>query len=329
MRSFSFNFPEARPFLPIDLPLVRRLTPYVVSLDSETSLTRGLHTIEGAVWSSVPLADLGTPTFVLRASGGDYVAQFRHRAGDQHAHIIFIAPDLSDDFSETAWMHLLDAMVVAAGKRGAFTLNAEISETSAGFVILRQTGFAVYARQEIWKRPLTPSGTGRLASSITIRPETEGDAFGIQTLYTSVVPRLVLQADAPPEVGHGGLVYEQDGRILAYLSVQEGKCGVYIRSFIHPDAYDKAEAIIAAVLRRLPRGERLPVYFCVRRFQDWLRGSLEASGFEAWASQAVMVKHTSCRVEQPVFKPAQMHALEGVARVRTPMIKMSKTSKRR
>ena len=52
------SFPEARPFLPIDLPLVRRLTPYGVSFDSETSLTRGVHIIEGAVWAAVPLTEL-------------------------------------------------------------------------------------------------------------------------------------------------------------------------------------------------------------------------------------------------------------------------------
>jgi len=312
MRSFSFNFPEARPFLPIDLPLLRRLAPYGVSFASEASLTRGVHIVEGAVWSSLPLADLGMPTFVLRGPQGEYVAQYRHRAGEQHARIVFIAPDLTDDYSETAWLHLLDSMVISAGKRGALTLNAEVSETSRSFVVLRQAGFAVYARQEIWKRepgPVEP------VTANPMRLETDHDAFGINGLYASVVPRLVLQADSP-ETGRGGLVYERDGRILAYLSIQEGKYGAYIQSVVHPDAYDQAQLIIAAALNRIPRAERLPVYFCMRRYQDWLRGSLSLLGFQTWASQAVMVKHTACRVEQTVFKPA--HALEGVAHVLPP-----------
>jgi hypothetical protein len=306
------SFPEARPFLPIDLPLVRRLTPHGISFDSGTSLTRGIHTIEGAVWGSVPLADLGTPTFVLRNGDQSYVAQFRHKAGEQHAHIVFIAPDLEKCDGERAWLHLLDAMVAAAGRRGAVTLNAEVAETTASFLVLRQSGFGVYARQEIWKRE--PALVAPVAGNL-LRSETEHDAFGINGLHANVVPRLVLQADAP-ETGRGGFIYERDGRILAYLAIQEGKYGAYIQSVVHPDAYDQAQLIIGAALNRIPRAERLPVYFCMRRYQDWLRGSLSLLGFEGWASQAVMVKHTAYRIEQAVFKPA--HALEGVAHVLPP-----------
>src|SRR5215475_3640340 len=82
---------EVRPFLPIDLPLIRRLAPLGVSFDSMTSLTRGMHTLGDAVWSAVPLADLGTPTFVMRQDDRAYVAQFRHKSGGQHAHLTFIA----------------------------------------------------------------------------------------------------------------------------------------------------------------------------------------------------------------------------------------------
>jgi hypothetical protein len=304
MRSFF----DVRPFLPIDLPLVRRLTPQGIGFDSATSLTRGIHTLEGAVWGSVPLGDLGTPTFVLRSDENDYVAQFRHRTGEQHAYIVFVAPDLEHCGGDSAWLQLLDAMVSAAGRRGALTLNAEVGETTAEFAVLRQSGFAVYARQEIWKRE---PGPVRQETDVQLRPEADVDTFGIHSLYASVVPRLVLQADAPPETSRDGLIYERDGQILAYLLAQEGKCGIYIRSFVHPEIYDQTQAILTAVLRHLPHAERLPVYFCVRRYQDWLRGSLSALDFDTWVSQAVMVRHTACRLEQAAYKPA--HALDGVA----------------
>ncbi len=309
------SFPEARPFLPIDLPLVRRLTPHGVSLDSLTSLTRGINTIEGAFWGAVPLTDLGTPTFVLKDGDNGYVAQFRHKGNDQHAHIVFIAPDLDKCEGDDPWLHLLDAMVVAAGKRGAVTLNAEVGDTSAAFTVLRQAGFAVYARQEIWKRE--PGGTLRTMSTGLVRPETESDAFGINSLYANVVPPLVLQADAPPVTGHGGLVYERDGKILAYLSVQEGKCGVYIQSFLHAEGLDQAERILAACMANLSRAERVPVYFCVRSYQDWWRRSLNALGFESWASQAVMVKHTASRIG---LASKSGYKLDGAARIVPPII---------
>ncbi len=310
------SFPEARPFLPIDLPLVRRLTPIGVSFDSETSLTRGVHIAEGAVWATVPLTDLGTPTFVLRDGECDYIAQFRHKAGEQHAHITFIAPDIEIQEGENAWLRLLDTMVVAAGRRGALTLNAEVDESGAAFAVLRQAGFAVYARQEIWKREPKPVLVDN--SHDILRTEIDLDAFGINNLYAGVVPRLVLQADAPPEIGHGGMVYECDDQILAYLSVQEGKCGIYVESFLHPEAYEQTEAILTSALCRLPRADRVPVYFCVRRYQDWLRGSLSELGFEAWASQAVMVKHTASRIEQTIVRP--IYSLEGVIHALPPVI---------
>ena len=122
------TFPEARPILPIDLPLVRRLAAHGVSLDSATNLTRGPHTLEGALWSSVPLADFGTPTFVLRDSETAYVAQFRHRNGDSQAHITFIAPDVSL-CGDSGWLSLIDSMTQAAGRRGATMLKAEVCET--------------------------------------------------------------------------------------------------------------------------------------------------------------------------------------------------------
>src|SRR5262249_39007482 len=149
--------------------------------------------------------------------------------------------------------------------------KAEVSETGSAFAVLRQAGFSVYARQEIWQR-----APGLLAANTpdVLRPETDQDAWAINSLFGSVVPRLVLQANAVPEIGHGGLVYECAGQVLAYVTVQEGKCGLYIQSVIHPDVYDQSRLIIGSMLARVRNAERLPAYFAVRRYQEWLHGPL-------------------------------------------------------
>src|SRR5258708_3453900 len=205
---------EVRPFLPIDLPLVRRLAPLGVSFDSMTSLTRGMHALGDAVWSAVPLADLGTPPFALR-----------------------------------------------------------------------QAGFVVYVRQEIWKRPSGPVPANVID---LLRPETDEDAWAINGLYVNVVPRMVMQADTPPDTGNG-LIYEFKGRVLGYFSVQEGKYGIYVQSILHPEAYDQVRQILASLLSRLPRAERMPVYMPIRRYQEWLQGTLNWAGFTPWASPAALV----------------------------------------
>jgi hypothetical protein len=302
--------------LPIDLPLVHRLTTYGVSLDSTTSLTHGIHSVEGAFWSAVPLADLGTPTYVLRTGDNGYIAQFRHRLGEQHAHIVFIAPDIDKygtRVGESAWLSLIDAMTSGAGRRGAFTLNAEVDENSAAFVLLRQCGFAVYARQTIWRRE--PAPIPDFVPNL-LRPEVEADGLAIDALYTGIVPRLVLQADTPPESGRG-LIHEQiDGDVSAYFAIQDGRCGIFVQPYLHPEMFDKAAAITGALLGNLPRADRLPVYVCVRRYQDWLGTTLSGLGFEPFASQAVLVKHTVNRIEHPVLATAA--AIDGAVRVGPP-----------
>jgi len=194
----------------------------------------------------------------------------------------------------TAWLQLIDTMIVAAGKRGALTLNAEVSDTGLAFEVLREAGFSLYTRQTIWCREAHEMS---VANTDLLRPATERDSFGIQSLYAAVVPRMIGQAGGLPEMGNG-FVYETHGHISAYLSIQEGKCGIYIQPFMRPDAYDRAAEILASVWALLPRANKLPVYMCVRRYHEWLQGTLTLLDFQPWASQAVMVKHLTSRVAQ-------------------------------
>jgi hypothetical protein len=295
-------FTDVRPFLAIDAPLLHRLNSYGVTLDSAARLTRGINVLEGAMLCAVPLADLGTPTFVLKQQDVAYVAQYRHKWLDPHAHIVVVAPEVEGEDGFNAWLSLVSAMVGSAARRGALTLNAEVEEGSLAAEVLYRAGFATYARQDIWRRSPAPI-TGGDAS--LWRPLHEGDALSITALYASIVPRLVMQADMPPDVKHGGWVHERNGKIVAYLAMHEGKFGIYLQPYFHPDyCAANAEALIAGAVAALPRTERLPLYVSVRRYQSWLCGSLDAQRFEVWTNEAVMVKHTTARIEHPAFKPA-------------------------
>ncbi|MCS6872778.1 MAG: hypothetical protein RML95_00745 [Anaerolineae bacterium] len=288
---------EVRPFLPLDLPLVHRLSPSGISLDSLTALTQGNHMVENAVWSSLPLADLGAPTYVLRLGESGYVAQFRHKAGEQHAHIVFIAPSFSPEEDAEPWLRLVEALIAAAGKRGAITLNAEVAETDPTFDLLQQAGFAVYARQTIWRRDPQPL-RARLMS--LLRPATEQDAFALHSLYLENVPRLLRQASAPPEP-RNTLIFGRNGRLSACIAAHEGKCGIYLDLIANPDeCQPRAVDLLADALSHLSRAERLPVYVHLYRHQDWLSSALERLNFVPVGSQALMVRHTARRCEQAV-----------------------------
>jgi hypothetical protein len=277
------------------------LTPHGLSLDAAISLAHGIHTLGGAVWSTLPLTDLGTPTLVLRDGEREYVAQFRHHLGESHAHIVFIAPDLAQCADDRGWLALIDAMTAAAGRRGALSLNAQIAETSDSFPLLRRCGFAVYARQDIWRRLPAPFTETPEANRFPLREALESDQAALNSLYDSVVPNQIWQADSLPKAERG-LIYEQNGHIMAYFALHEGRSGIFAQVVMQPNLWDQASALCHSWFAALSRVDKVPVYMCVRRYQTWLERPLTLLGFENWDSQALLVKHTAARIERPVRK---------------------------
>jgi hypothetical protein len=300
---------EARAFSLGDMPLVQRLKSRGISMDSETYLSRGLHTLSDAALSRVPLTDLGTPTVVVRHRTASAFGQFRHQTSDTHAYIVFVAPAPQGEFTpqlEAVWLRLLDALGRAAGERGAHNIHAEVDENSPMFALLRQAGYASYTGQDIWRRApapppvIQPDDTAG-PTVITLRKVAKQDMPAVRYLHARIVPRLAQKADPPP--GTNGLVAIRDREAYSYISVRAGDRGIYLKPYLHPDDSHLASAVLASALALLDRTIRVPVYCCVRQYQSWLGGPLEALGFQPWARQTVLVKHTTARIEHPAFAP--------------------------
>lgn len=303
---------DPRLVTPLDWASVRRVISQRLPLDMAAALTRGTPGLEEIMLSSVPLAELGTPTLILRHGEGNCVGQFRQRSDRTAAHITFLAPDPHEE-ELYSWAQLLESMVFEAGRRGAHVISAEVPEDHAVFEAFRVAGFAVYSRQVILRREAGPT---RIEQSVLLRPEVAQDGIAISTLYFNTVPRLLQQAE-PLRLPEGnGLVYERNGQIAGYLAVMEGKSGIVIKPYFHPEAYDQVPDIIFSALTRIPRAEQLPVYLFARSYQDWLRGVLERVGFQPWAHQALMVKYTIVRVER--MEPVAVTGLES-SRLRPPV----------
>jgi hypothetical protein len=230
------------------------------------------------------------------------MGQFRLRGDDQNAQITCIAPRLDDEADDTAWLHMLDAMAREAGKHNAHALIAEVEEESSLFETMRTAGFAVYARQEIWRRQ--PGDYLPVDELVELTEQTEADVPGIQSLFASTVPSLVQQITVLP-ADLNGLVYRKNERTEAYLAMTEGKHGVYIMPYLHPDISREAPAIMDMAIRKTARTSRSPVYVCVRRHQEWLASVLEKLGFEPGPRQAVMVRHITAGVRHANFAPVE------------------------
>jgi hypothetical protein len=227
------------------------------------------------------------------------LGQLRFRAGDENAHLTFLAPGYSD---AGTWEKLLEHLCAEAAAHNAHNLVAEVDEHSPEFEALRRMGFAIYARQHLWRRekphpPVTASVQHRL------RPQHNADTPGIQSLYANIVPRLIQLVEPPPvRYGHG-YVLEEGGEILSFFDVSRGPLGIWIQPYLHPSVSDRSTVLLADLLCRFTDRQSVPIHVCVRSHQEWLRTSLVDLEFSPWADQAVMVKRLAVRIGEPEFKP--------------------------
>ncbi|MCC7361804.1 MAG: hypothetical protein IT317_20140 [Anaerolineales bacterium] len=284
-----------------DVGLVKTLADRGVCLDSETGLTEGNHPLQHALVAYLmPMA--GAPTLIWRADGNGHAAfgQLRHRPGEQHARVLFIAP--AAEQAGNGWQSVIDRLAVEAGERRAQNLIAEVSDKSPEYETLREAGFAIYARQTLWKLAADRL-TGDAAETVPLRPAVRADTVAVNTLYSNVVPRLVQQVEPGPQHIERGYVLHEAGELVAYLDVRRGPQGVWVEPFLHPEADDCAEAVLTTCLRLLPGRAEKPLFVCVRRYQNWLQEVVARVGFEPLGSQAVMVKRLAVRLAEPVLKP--------------------------
>jgi hypothetical protein len=271
-----------------DLPLMRRLTENGAILDSELAFTRDVN--DGFTLLTALLPQRGVYTLLARADAAYVLGQFRTEG--INACLTVLAPRLDPDVEDTLWLGMLDALVQEAGKRSAHALVAEVDELSPLFETMRIAGFAVYARQEIWRMQ---ADLPRSENGIELE-EVSADTPGIHALRCAVTPRLMRPLMS---TSGEGLIYRLNGEIAAYIDVARGKQGVMLNPYIEPGV--DAKALLNAVVARVLGKGDLPIYVRVRRYHLWLEDTLAALDFEPAAQQAVMVRHIAAGVRHPGF----------------------------
>ncbi|GAB4577642.1 MAG: hypothetical protein Fur0022_03730 [Anaerolineales bacterium] len=250
-------------------------------------LTRSMTLVPvGALLSYVAPAT-GIYTFVATENDNHQnkvIGQFSLAPGSSNAQLTFIAPASSLTAAHT--VALLDHLAQQAGKHGAFNLLAEVNERSVAFEILRKAGYAIYARQRIWKIPKPP--TNHVDTS-RWRTATEQDAVPVRQLYTSVVPALVQQTEPSLWEQLTGLVCYQDDELIGYIHLIHGPHGILAQPILHPNIEHVSDHL-NEIIHLIPNRRALPLFFVVRSHQAWLELYLTEMGAEAGSYQAVMVK---------------------------------------
>jgi hypothetical protein len=297
-----------RPFDWRDLALIHRVRNDGVCLDTQLAHIRGMNALQNA------LLDPFTPgrsvcTLVARADEGDEfeaVGQFVIHAARRQAHLAFIGPIQA--LQQDIGLRLLDALASYAGEQSAHSLTAEIDVKDPLFERLRAAGFAIYARQRIWRMEANGLPERPDSANGQWRSETSRDHVAIHNLYHSLVPALVQQVEMPPTLDGQGLVYWTNNEVLGYLDVHRGPNGIWVQPYFHPAA-NLGDRVIAAFLDRFNPSPTRPLYVCVRSYQGGLGSSLQGLGFNPCSNQAVMVKRLAVGVHQTATKP--LPALEG------------------
>jgi hypothetical protein len=328
-----------RPFDMRDLPLLARVKDRGLCLASQLAFTRGPQALQAVLLDAFSGAR-GPATIVVRSDGALGIGQLLHRPDQPHARLAFIAP--AELMEGEIGIELLEGLGRSAGERGAHHLIAEVDEESPAFEVLRRAGFAIYARQRIWRlaagtwvpptrheqrgalktgdastvhsslgtKPEVGSrepaaGGGLRPEASGWRPEAKKDSLPIRTLYGSLVPGLVQQVEPPSDRVGSGMVHYEAGELLGYIDLERGPLGEWMQPYFHPAA-GTAEMWLAAFLEE--RDRRQPLYVCVRSYQSWMNGALQRLGFEPARDQAVMVRSLVAVVRDP--SPANSPALE-------------------
>ncbi len=288
-----------RPFQLRDLGLVRRLGERGVVFQTQNALTTIPHPVRDALANM--LVGSGS-TYVWKSKQPEAAAfiQLDVADGRANAHLASVGLEVQETdlqvSEEDIWLPLLDQLVKVAGQKGVHNLIAEAAEDGPELPLLRRAGFVVYTRQDIWINDQgILGGTGeQLAERQPV------DDWDINVLYSSIVPGMIQSVEPGPPLNTGrNWVLREQGELTAYVHVQPGSVADWMRLFIHPNAATKPRRIIAAALSAQTPTTEHPVFCCVRRYQSWLLGALEKSGFRPWGSQAVMVKHIVQQVKSP------------------------------
>jgi hypothetical protein len=290
-----------------DLALLHRMSNSGLCLDSQLAYTRGHHALLSAVLNALTPSKR-TSTLIARPAELDQspaVGQVLQRSDQPYARLAFIGPQEALD--QPSCLKLLDALSQSAGEAGAHHLIAEADEGCEVFENLRRAGFAIFARQRIW-RLNGPTQGDATPQDAAWRFEVNSDEPAIQALYLNLVPALVQQVEPPPTPRGRGLVHWANNELLGYLDVDHGPKGVWVQPYIHPAA-ERTDDLLAGFLTQYPNQKNKPLYVCVRSYQGGLSAPLEALGFQPFGDQAVMVKRLAAVIRHPARVP--LPALEG------------------
>ncbi len=294
---------KVRPFGFRDLPLLNRYRDRGLFLDSTRVLIHGPAMVPMGALISFIGPNLRVFTYHCDNSSqpkNPILGQVTYSVGASYARLSFLAPQEALDQPEL--IALTEYIVSHIGQFGVYHILADVDESNQVFQLLHRAGFAIYARQRIWRLDGEPDGDTNTAAW---RASRSLDTIGVRSLYCNVVPGFVQQVEPLPQKGLKGVVSYLNGELQAYVELKYGRNGIWIHPFVHPDAQGFSRQL-GNLLHDLPGRRGRPLFICVRSYQSWLETSVAAMGAQPGPQLAVMVRHLAVtrRLNQALPIPA-------------------------
>ncbi len=300
-----------------DLIAIQHLQSRGMQLDLERAVLWPHSPLAAAFAAHFPFSKTGAESIVLHSPAKGKRAlgflQARERRGRPEADISFIAPALDSEDAVAVWYRLLAECTQLIGERGGQRLFAQVPEASGAENVFAQSGFSAYAREEIYRARRWP---GDLHKTDTLRRQRRRDGWTLLRLYAQLTPRGVQIAEGilSPEGQAGkmgawwdqsrgaGYILEIDGELGGAVRVQRGSAAYWLHFWLHPQADEHGAELVRAALDLLWAAPHRPIYCNVREYENGLRFALEDTGFEFFQSRSLLVKHTTVRAKEPLFK---------------------------
>lgn len=225
-------------------------------------------------------------TAVLNSSSGQgaYYSQVLHQPGSRSARFSFLLPDFANE--QDGLLSLIDFLCFQSGEMGALNVLAEVEESHGLFEIMRHAGFSVFSWESIWR---LPGATATVPVQNSWSPASSMDEPAVRTLFQTLVPPLVQNAEPFTNGSTPRMVYRLNNEILAYVEIISGNAGVYMVPVIHPSVED-VESLLINLINSLGIVDK-PVYLQVRSYQAWLSDALLRIQSQPSPRSALLVKH--------------------------------------
>ena len=284
-------------------------------LDIEEQLTHPRSPLRSVLLDTFLSPRTGHSTFILNyhdENGNQLgLAQMRVRPGRPERDVVFMSPSLDAGNGSTAiWQRLLAHLCVQTAEQGSLRIYARLPMESEELKVFKNVGFIEYGQLDIYQLDSTVNRIN-IKPQLQLRPQRSSDGWGLQKLYAAMTPRAVQNVEG---LGQGqwdlnrrrwveqgrrsGYVWEVEGELLGALHIRAGKRGYWIRTMLHPNALENADALCQAALELTVANPYLPVYFAFTQYEAGWPHILPTLGFQPLTSQTLVVKPMTVRVRE-------------------------------